>query len=957
MDTPGEPTIDYDPRVEPSFGQGGGVSAAPPGEQATVALDRKGAGTIDDGGGDRPLPSYQAPASEGDSDDDGGRTQAHIPNLSQGAVPTAVPVQTVEFIPEIHGHTRTYEPGQLDLKSADLELMTARRPEGLPRLVAGYEVFGVLGRGGMGVVYKARQPGLKRTVALKMILAAGHASDDDIARFRSEAEAVALLKHPNIVQIYEIGDDEGRPYFSLEYVDGGSLNKKLAHRALPYREAAEITRVLADAMASAHAHGIIHRDLKPGNVLLTQEGTPKITDFGLAKRLDDDTGQTQSGSILGTPDYMAPEQAAGRLREVGPRSDIYALGAMLYELLTGRVPLRGESVIDTLRQVVVKEPVAPTQLQPKVPRDLETICLKCLRKDAAKRYASMADLAEDLRRFLAGEPILARPVSSAERLWRWCRRNPRVAALSGGVAALVVAWAVTASDMAWRINSARMDAVENARRAARNETLAVKQATIAEKNADDARRQTEAAKQQHADTVGILLDLGNQFEERLHARRALFEAPELRKLQDDLLDMVRKNIMVLAHEIESSDTSDFAMAATCNRLGELLLRLGHAEDALRQFRFAYRLVKQVADAKPDDDMARGNLGLMLMQIGKMYLELNDDARSAAKNFKESRDLQQEIFEHPRGHVYSAAASHRILTFPELHWGIAELHLGHPAGAKLHFEAARAHCEEWLRAEPENGEAKSYLTQVYLLLGTACWRLNENEASQVHFRTSLNGANEVVAAFPDKYHLRFDLADIWIEYCDAKLRMGLEEHARVACQSAVEQLDQAFAHEPNNIARQPLLTLTRERQALLAARAGEADKARDYYEQARKVRAELSEIEPSNLTWRAALALTLAHCGQTTEAAVQAAEVVKQAPESVGLLLQAARCYSICSISADADQRPRFQELALETLRAATKDDFRDPILLKTDPDLAPLAGLPQFAELLAQIKPDLTPAP
>jgi tetratricopeptide (TPR) repeat protein len=302
--------------------------------------------------------------------------------------------------------------------------------EGRRPAVPGYEILAKLGRGGMGVVYQARHLALHRTVALKMIRDLNLVGHEELTRFRAEAEAIARLHHPNIVQIYEVGEQQGQPFFSLEFCPGGSLNQKLESTALPPAEAARLVEQLAAAMQAAHAHNVIHRDLKPANVLLSADGTPKITDFGLAKRLDV-PGLTHSNAVLGTPSYKAPEQAGGKGREVGPAADVYALGAILYECLTGRPPFVAATPLDTLAQVLADEPVPVRRLQSNVPRDLETICLRCLEKEPGKRYASAAALAEDLRRFQAGEPIAARPAGPLERALKWVRRRPAVAAAWG----------------------------------------------------------------------------------------------------------------------------------------------------------------------------------------------------------------------------------------------------------------------------------------------------------------------------------------------------------------------------------------------------------------------------------------------------------------------------------------------------------------------------------------------
>ena len=383
--------------------------------------------------------------------------------------------------------------------------------------VPGFEIEKELGRGGMGVVYQARQKGLDRTVALKMILGSDFASPEQRLRFQIEAENAARVQHPGIVQIYAFGTHEGHPYLALEYVDGGSLDKVLAKEPLRPRVAADLVARLADAIHAAHTAGIIPRDLKPANVPPARGAAaapplgPKVTDFGLAKQFNTGQGLTATGEIVGTPCYMAPEQANGTPARsatgpggsggVGPPVDIYALGAILYECLTGRPPFRAATSLDTILQVIHDEPVPPTRLQPTTPRDLETICLKCLRKNPSKRYATAADLAGDLQDWLAHKPITARPVGRLERTLKWCRRYPAVAAslVVATVAAIVASglacWAVEAEQLA-RSNEVHAQAAAKAERQARE--LAQQAQARAEQSAameKTAREQAERERQ------------------------------------------------------------------------------------------------------------------------------------------------------------------------------------------------------------------------------------------------------------------------------------------------------------------------------------------------------------------------------------------------------------------------------------------------------------------------------
>ncbi len=331
----------------------------------------------------------------------------------------------------------------------------------------GYEISAELGRGGMGVVYKARHKKLNRVVALKMILAGGHAGPSERARFLAEAEVVAALQHPHIVALLEYGEHQGLPFFTLEFMPGGSLADRLGGIPQPPRAAAQLVEHLARGIHYAHTHGVVHRDLKPANVLLAEDGTAKISDFGIARRATPGAGLTATGEVLGTPSYMAPEQAGGRSKHAGPAADVYALGAILYECLTGRPPFSAATPMETVLQVVGQEPVTVRQLQPRTPVDLATICHKCLEKDPRKRYASALELAEDCAAFLKSKPIRARRVGALGHGWRWCRRNRALAgALTLGVLSLF-AGSIVSLAFAIRAQAARQSEAKRAENEAR----------------------------------------------------------------------------------------------------------------------------------------------------------------------------------------------------------------------------------------------------------------------------------------------------------------------------------------------------------------------------------------------------------------------------------------------------------------------------------------------------------
>jgi eukaryotic-like serine/threonine-protein kinase len=536
--------------------------------------------------------------------------------------------------------------------------------------VPGYEIIDELGRGAMGVVYKARQTSLKRVVALKMVLAGGHASIGDLKRFQAEAEAVAQLQHPNIVQVHEIGQHDGRPYFSLEFCAGGTLKARLSDKPLEPDEAARLVACLAQAMDYAHQRGIIHRDLKPANILLqtgdrAPEGgslgasraasagpsasIPKIADFGLAKKLDAGDHQTHTGAVIGTPSYMAPEQAQGDMAKVGPAADIYALGAILYEALTGRPPFKGATTMDTLMLTVNQDPVAPRVLQPKVPRDLETICLKCLNKEPSARYLSAADLADDLGRYVAREPIAARPTSAAERAWKWACRRPALVALAfvSLVAAATMLYLSAAHGVDLRIER------DLARKAQQN----------AEKSEEEAQLQRRRATENlgralHA-VDSMLVEVADEhlvYEPRMEKKRKALLAKALEFYREFLSQehddpLVRKDVAEahlrfgdtlrqlgeykdavtqydagiqyyrsLVSTPGKNETLRAKMAACFTGRGEALRAEGNTAEALTAHQTAHKMFLSLIQANPNEPDYRKELARTLYNLGLVHQE-------------------------------------------------------------------------------------------------------------------------------------------------------------------------------------------------------------------------------------------------------------------------------------------------------------------------------------------------
>jgi tetratricopeptide (TPR) repeat protein len=590
--------------------------------------------------------------------------------------------------------------------------------------IPGYRVVDELGRGGAGVVYKARHLTLNRLVALKVIPAGLYAIPGAVERFRAEAEVVARFQHPNIIQVYEVGEHEGLGYLALEYAPGGSLQTAIAGTPQDPGTSAALLEQLARAIHYAHGCGIVHRDLKPANVVMTESRVPKITDFGLAKLLEQEAGSTVSGTIMGTPSYMAPEQLIGFSREITPAADVYALGAILYELLTGRPPFKGATPLSTLDQVANQEPLVPSKLQGSTPSDLETICLKCLEKAPARRYPTAEALADDLRRFLDGRPILARPSPLWEKAAKWARRRPGLASALAGVAvAILVVFVGTLYYNALLRRGVRTARAAKAE-ADRNARVALEQRNLALKALDK---------------------LVFEVQERLG------ETPATRSLRRSLLDTAIAGLDEIAASTEATPP-DLSRAVAHQKLGEIYRQVGRSAEASRQLELSAQLAEQLAAADPADLALKEYLSRSHVGLGEILLR-SDQADLALAHFRRVVGLSEEI---------AAAGAAR----PGARRGLLEAYvrLGRAHGfrnefdeAQEWFQKARALAERWGADEPASAEAPAMLAWCYRKIADMNKLSGDLDAARADYMKAIAVGRESLKAHPTDVEIKTHLA--------------------------------------------------------------------------------------------------------------------------------------------------------------------------------------------------------
>jgi tetratricopeptide (TPR) repeat protein len=843
---------------------------------------------------------------------------------------------------------------------------THERGPGFPR-VTGFEVLEVLGAGGMGIVYKARQIRLDRLVALKMIRAGAGARPSDLARFEAEARAVAAIEHPNIIRIFEIGEYGGLPYFSLEFLAGGSLAKRIDGKPQPAAEAARIIEVLARAMDVAHRRGIIHRDLKPANVLIAADGTLKIADFGLAKRLEDDSGQTRSGSILGSPSYMAPEQARGETHQLGPAVDQYALGAILYELLTGRPPFQGMSVLDTLDMVRHKEPVRPTQLLPKIPRDLETICLKCLEKDQSRRYADVIALAEDLRRFQAGEPIRARPVSGPERLWRWCLRNQKVASLGAAVALLIVV--VTAGSVlaAVTLKQKNQDLSEANAKAEKRRQEAEEQRREAESKQRIAEAAASAANDQNQSVVDTQIALIELLGDRLR------RTAELQDVRMELLDKATKSLAAAAQAMNDlrrdvpwdprhEDRNWRTLARARQRLGEQYVDLARYSDAMEQFRQMDAIVEEKAAATPDDLGAQTRLARSQRFLGFIALQHLADTELAKRHFTRALGLFRTCLAKQPNDTLKLEVANSLGQL-----AAAELRLGHLEAARDVYREEITVRDSLAPATANQVESRRELSGLYERLAELNLRMGDKDQARQHFDHCKSLREQVIAEQPNSWPAIYDIArshnnDGFLRYPHGHDPAAAREFHR----KALELIEDRVAVDPKNAETQGQLAETLYYEATSALHSGDPARAAAGYRRCLEIRKALASDPKANPDPKVKmpqvnLMVILARCGEHAEAARMAEALVATPPKDEHLYFHAACGYALsasaAAASGDAPLARRYTDSALDCLRKGKQRGWADVVSLETDPDLEPIRTDQAFQALLAEFRRPTTKRP
>lgn len=829
-------------------------------------------------------------------------------------------------------------------------------PEGF--IIGDYQVLSELGRGGMGVVYKARHRKLNRDVALKMILQGNHAGSEALERFIVEARAVAHLQHPGIVQIFDIGEHEQLPYFSLEFVDGSDLQKKLDRQPQDPKYAAEIVAKLAEAMQYAHENGILHRDLKPPNVLLDSNGEPKITDFGLAKQVDGEEASTGTtmGTIMGSPSYMPPEQARGEVSSLTPRSDLYSLGAILYEMLTGRPPFLAQKPLETVMQVVNSELVSPRDLQPAIPVDIETICMKAMQKEQGARYESCSQLAEDLKRFLAGAPILARPVTKTERLVKWCKRNPKVAVPSALALLGIVSTAIVAS-WAWQTTAAQAAVIAVERDNAQDER------DEAEKQKNIAQLEREKAEQQALFALQNIQFVLTDVDTPLAQREGLSDLRIL--ILEALCERWDKIDVELAGGLDGQAVPTFM--AVRFQLAKIFESLDELQKAEREFVKLTEKARERIKTKDGNDATRFNLAHILSMRAPLTKRLNGNSDQAVELLTEAVGLMDDIFENPKPEEGSPSKSQLLATramFTQ-NLGVERLYRGELAAAVdmvgrsledngRQMEVTRE-LPEFKKLDEEQQQValdakqqeynRSALTLAYLQL-----RKGSPEEALELYDTTISSTREIYERRPEDQARRINLAGFLSNQGRAYLWLDRAEDALKVLMEAAPIEETLHERDPEDGRKARQLATTYFRLGIAHDLLNQPGKANEWWQKCRDVRAKLV-AQSDDIKNQVGIMLVDARLGNLPNAKKIADQIQANADATAENDLDRAR--SLAQISRHTDdekEKAAWIDKALSALERAVSSGYSEPFRIENDNDLDPLHDELRFQALVAKLK-------
>ncbi|XZE54376.1 protein kinase domain-containing protein [Planctomycetaceae bacterium SH139] len=851
----------------------------------------------------------------------------------------------------------------------DFSLGETARPAGkaaktmIGMMVGDYRIDGELGRGGMGVVYRGHHRTLQRDVAIKMILGSSGLDPVAVQRFEVEARAVASLQHPNIVQLFELANFAGSPYVALEYVDGGTLSARMKESPLAAKEAARIVETLARTMQAAHDRGILHRDLKPANILMTSDGVPKISDFGLAKNLaGDDQNETKTGTVMGTPSFMSPEQAQGMISELSGATDQYSLGAILYASLCGRPPFLAASTIDTVTQVVNKEPVPPRRLTESIPLDLETICLKVLQKDPSKRYPSCKELADDLQRFIEGEPIHARPISKLEKSWRWCRRNPAIALPSGLAGMLIVAtaaissWAwVTTAAQSTIITQERDTAQQERDEARRQRLIAIQQRAAAEENRALAEKQAEMALR---NTQFVVRDIDAQ----------LRKLPGMSDVRIEILEAVSRKWDELNVELVGGVRGEAipTLMAARQALAITFEELDQLEQAQREFIRLEEMARERINIKGRTDSVRTNLVKVLLASATLSRRLEHDPLEGIKKLEQAVALIEEVIAEPAPEPDSPSINEilQLKSATSMNLGVEYLRDGRVAATnKMFSQALDANLAvlENIRSQPgfdeQNDDQKDTQTAALKIqldksrLGVAYirLRLGKTEEALQLYQAAIASRREIFQRRPQMLVMKTELAGFLKLYGKSLIWIDQVDEGGKQLREAVSLSEEAYLSDPEKADLKRsfaealfLLGTTRDLQA-------RKDEALSLFERSRLLRADLYEASPDEKN-QINLMLSEARVGNV-EAALEHIKSLGETTEpNSELHLERARALAQLSLVVADEQREQMRSDSLAALQRSIDEGFGDPFRVAAEADLEPIRNTDRYAGILRSMQ-------